>query len=272
MRKPLKSMVALPTLVTLGNTFCGFLAATYLVQAALHFGASAGLGQTQPEFYEYLVRAVWAMLLAMVFDFMDGKVARLTGCESEFGVQIDSLSDCLSFGVVPALMFKVLAEYEFGMSPKAALVLACFYLFGAVLRLARFNLEADLETDDHKSFKGLPSPAAAAGVASIVYLYASRRYDSDWDSAIATSFPWIVTSLGILMWTKLPYIHFANTLLTEKRQPWQLLVIIGGIGVVATEPEISIPALMMAYAISGPVLYIWNLLTGQSTVDGESLL
>ncbi|MFT7619147.1 MAG: CDP-diacylglycerol--serine O-phosphatidyltransferase [Planctomycetota bacterium] len=271
MRRPIKSMVALPTLVTLGNTFCGFLAATYLVQAAVHFGASGGQEAVDPQVYHYLVRAVWAIFLAMVFDFMDGKVARLTGSESNFGVQIDSLSDCLSFGVVPALMFKVLAEYEFGMSPKGALVLACFYLFGAVLRLARFNLEADTENDDHKSFKGLPSPAAAAGVASIVYLYASR-YEPNWDSAIGHAFPWIVTTLGILMWTKLPYIHFANTLLTEKRQPWQLLAIIGGIAIVAIEPEISIPVLMMAYALSGPTLYVWNLLTGRSTVDGESIL
>lgn len=272
MKTPLKSMVALPTLVTLGNTFCGFLATTYLVQAALHYGASETVLGARDDAHAYLVRSVWAMLLAMVFDFMDGKVARLTGSESKFGVQIDSLSDCLSFGLVPALMFKILAEYEFSMSPKGALVLACFYLFGAVLRLARFNLEAEIENDDHMSFKGLPSPAAAAGVASIVYLYASRRYGNDWDDAIGASFPWIVTTLGILMWTKLPYIHFANTLLTEKRHPWQLLAIIGGIAVVAIEPEISIPVLMMAYALSGPVLYIWNLLTGRSTIDGESLL
>ncbi len=272
MRKPLKPMAALPTLVTLGNTFCGFLACTYLVQAALFWSRAAPDAATSPEVYDNLVRAVWAVLLAMVFDFMDGKVARLTGSESQFGVQIDSLSDCMSFGLVPALMFKLLAQYEFGMSAKGALVLASFYLFGAVLRLARFNLEADLEEDDHRSFKGLPSPAAAAGVASIVYLYASRRLAGDWDDTIARAFPWIVTALGILMWTKLPYIHFANTLLTEKRQPWHLLAIIGGIALVAIEPEVSIPILMMAYALSGPLLYLRNIITGRSTVDGESIL
>ncbi|MCB9831302.1 MAG: CDP-diacylglycerol--serine O-phosphatidyltransferase [Planctomycetes bacterium] len=271
MRRPALNMVALPTLVTLGNTFCGFLATTYLLEAAMEAGQAGGPGAHRAAVYDYLARAVWAMLLAMVFDFMDGKVARLTGSESAFGVQIDSLSDVLSFGLCPALMFKVMAEYEFHMSPKGSLVLACFYLFGAVLRLARFNVEADLEHDDHKSFKGMPSPAAAAGVASVVFLYASREYP--WmDAHIRIGFPWVVTSLGILMWTKLPYIHFANVLLTEKRQPWQLLIIIGAIGLTAVEPALTIAILMMAYALSGPTLYVWNLVTGRSTVDGESFL
>lgn len=271
MRRPALNMVALPTLVTLGNTFCGFLATTYLLEAAMHAGSAGHDPASRVEVYDYLTRAVWAMLLAMVFDFMDGKVARLTGSESAFGVQIDSLSDVLSFGLCPALMFKVMAEYEFGMTPKRSLVLACFYLFGAVLRLARFNVEADVENDDHRSFKGMPSPSAAAGVASIVYLYASREF-AEFDPHIKLAFPWIVTSLGILMWTKLPYIHFANVLLTEKRQPWQLMVIIGCIGLTAVEPALAIPILMMAYALSGPVLYVWNVVTGRSTVEGESFL
>ena len=222
-------------------------------------------------FYGYLVKAVWAMLLAMVFDFLDGKVARLTGSESAFGVQIDSLSDVLSFGLVPAVLVKTLAEFEFRMSPKSTLILSCFYLCGAVLRLARFNVEADLENDDHKSFRGLPSPAAAAGVGAIVFLYASREYPA-YDGYIRTVLPYLVSLLGILMWTKLPYIHFANVLLTERRHFSHLLIILMTIGVVVWHPHISIAVLMLAYSLSGPVLYIWDLCTGRSTVEGESII
>lgn len=272
MSKPDRDLTALPTLVTLGNAFCGFLAATYVVAAM-----ASGAGTV--DFYRSLRNAVLALLLGMVFDFLDGKVARLTRTESLFGVQIDSLSDVLSFGLVPALMFKTMAESEFGMEPKAALVLASFFLFGAVLRLARFNVEADLD-DDHRGFKGLPTPAAAAGVASLVFLYAERSLahdgyvlpDETVKGAIAVSFPWLVVGLGVLMWTKLPYLHVPNILLTERRHPSHLLLVLGTIGLVAWKPAFSIAVLVLTYALSGPALYAWNAWTGHKTVEGESVL
>ena len=230
---------------------------------------SAALETTQ--YHAFMVKAVWAMFVGMIFDFLDGKVARLTGSESAFGVQIDSLSDVMSFGLVPAVLFKALAEFEFGISRKASLILAAFYLFGAVLRLARFNVETEVGDHDDRGFKGLPSPAAAAGVASIVVLYCSRDY-RQFDGWIRIAFPYLVILLGILMWTKLPYIHAANVLLTEKRHPVHLLVILATIGLVYFEPTIAIPVLMLAYALSGPALYVWDLFTGRSTVEGESLL
>ena len=291
MKRPSRSIAALPTLVTLGNAFCGLLAATYLLEAALaagqmRTGEAAGLDpalieQHREVFFDYLIKSVWAMFIAMVFDFMDGKVARLTGAESAFGVQIDSLSDVISFGLIPALMFKALAEFEFGLRPKTALFLSSFYLFGAILRLARFNVEADSEHDDHRSFRGLPSPAAAAGVACIVFLYASSARNElteglidpgltrEW---IRVSFPYVVTMLGVLMWTRLPYIHFANVLLTERRQPAHFLIVLAVIGVVAWEPPVALAALMVVYALSGPAIYVWDLFTGRPTVEGESLL
>lgn len=272
MRASVRSLAALPTLVTLGNAFCGFLAVTYVLEAIASGPSTEG-------FYLGLEKAVWAILVAMVFDFMDGKVARLTGTESAFGVQIDSLSDVISFGLCPALLFKTLGQFEFGISPKGSLVLACFYLFGAVLRLARFNVEAEAE-DDHRSFKGLPSPAAAAGVAAIVYLYAHHSLPTSDDilpndvvrSYVRSVFPYVVTLLGILMWTKFPYIHAANVLLTERRHPSHLLAVLATIGIVAWYPPLAISVLMLAYAFSGPVLYVWNISTGRTTVEGESIL
>ncbi len=288
MKPQSRHIAALPTLVTLGNAFCGFLAATYLLEAASQAGLarsalSAGLEDSPHRdlFLAYLVKAVWSMFAAMVFDFLDGKVARLTRSESAFGVQIDSLSDVVSFGLVPALMFKTLGEFEFGLRPKTALVLGCFHLFGAILRLARFNVEAEPETDDHRCFKGLPTPAAAAGVAVLVYLYASAASGDDGTELVApalvqqwvaAAFPFIIVGLGVLMWTRLPYLHAANLLLTERRQPSHLLAILATIGVVAWDPPIAMAVLMLGYALSGPILYVWDLFTGHATVEGESWL
>lgn len=263
--KTLKPLAALPTLITLGNAFCGLLAVTYTVDA-MHGIATDAV----PEFYDSLQKAVLCLLVAMVFDFLDGKVARLTGSDSEFGVQVDSLSDVISFGLVPALLFKTLAHYEFDMSPKRALVLSAFYLFGAVLRLARYNVESE-ETDDHTGFKGLPSPAAAAGIASLVFFYCGQECPG-LNGLISVTFPWIVVTLGVLMWTKLPYIHFANVLLTEKRHYSHMLLILMAIGAVFLEPAAGIAIVMLGYAASGPVLYVWGKCTGSTTIEGESLL
>lgn len=271
MPRPIKVMnvvAALPTLVTLGNAFCGLLAITYVLEG-MH---AKGLGD-RAQFLRYLELAVLANLVAMVFDFLDGKVARLTGHASEFGVQVDSLSDVISFGLVPAVMFKALAQEEFNLSPKLALILASLQLFGAVLRLARFNVEADLENDDHKHFKGLPSPAAAASIGSLVYLYveALQNYPK-LVPVISAAFPYVVPCIGILMWTRLPYIHFANVLLTESRPLWHLLLILIAIGAISLALPIGIAIVTIAYALSGPALYIWDMCTGKKTVEGESVL
>ena len=294
MAAPIKSLTALPPLVTLGNTFCGLLGVTYVVAAVeLHgeigildeqllaatdadvrAGLSERIETLRLGWYGYFVKAVWAQLAAAFFDFLDGKVARLTKSESEFGIQMDSLSDALSFGLLPALMFNVLFQREFGASGKLALIIAAFYLFGAVLRLARFNVEAtgtDGADDDHRAFRGLPSPSAAAGVAAIVYLYCERGFP-EFDYVIGVVFPWMAAIFGFLMWTKLPYLHFINLVLTERRNFAHLFLVLVAIFAIVYEPPLGISVLMGGYALSGPVTYVYNLFRGRSTVDGESLI
>lgn len=272
--KPLKPQAALPTLLTIGNAFCGFLSITYIIEAARHISGptSDGSFELAEGFYSNLQSAVLVLFVAMAFDFLDGKVARLTKSESFFGVQVDSLSDVISFGVVPAAMFKLLCHYENLLEPRTALILASFYLCCSVLRLARFNVEADLENDDHRHFKGLPSPAAAAGVASMLYLCVNRDNPDSLRNFAQVAFIVVVPVLGLLMWTKLPYVHLANTLLTEKRSMPHLLIILISIAVVAWRPAPGAAVLMIGYALHGPILYVWNLCTGRTTVEGESLL
>src|SRR5262245_52812683 len=151
----------LPNLITLGNAFCGLLALSKAIDA-LTLSAQAPI-----VFYEKMEAACFLVFLGMVFDALDGLVARMTGGGTEFGAQLDSFSDALTFGVVPAILAKVLIEHE-SEDPNARLhfLAAASFALMAILRLVRYNLEpAPREEpqgeDSVKTFQGLPSPAAA---------------------------------------------------------------------------------------------------------------
>jgi CDP-diacylglycerol--serine O-phosphatidyltransferase len=166
----MRRIAVLPHLLTLGNAFCGMLAISKGIDAL------AFVGSHPAQFYAKLETACWLIFLAMVFDALDGKVARLTRAASAFGAQLDSFSDALTFGAAPALLAKVLIEHEapiqgyFG-HPRLHFIAAAAFALMAILRLARFNLETTPEASAHTSFKGLPSPAAAGAVASTILFY-----------------------------------------------------------------------------------------------------
>ena len=141
----------IPTLFTLANAACGFAAIVQV--ASLQF---VGGGIANPE---NLVRAGWLILLAMVFDALDGRVARMTETTGDFGGELDSLCDAISFGVAPALMTAMVnarAITDPTLS-KIAWLFGLAFACGAILRLARFNVENTHDEDAHLSFKGLPS-------------------------------------------------------------------------------------------------------------------
>ena len=146
----MKPVAMLPNLLTLANAGCGLLAVSKAIDAV--FG--------RPEhFAPRLETACWLIVLAMVFDALDGKVARLTSSFTEFGAQLDSFADALTFGVAPAMLAKVVLEHENVLHPRVHFLFAAAFALMAILRLARFNLE-DHEPG-HAHFQGLPSPAAA---------------------------------------------------------------------------------------------------------------
>ena len=167
----------LPNLITLGNAFCGLLALAKAIDA---------LTQSTEDpivFYQKMETACFLVFLGMIFDSLDGFVARLVGSESEFGAQLDSFSDALTFGVVPAMLAKVLIEHELPIThaasnPRVHFVAAAIFALMAILRLVRYNLEPDVPDDKgekEKGFRGLPSPAAAGVVASTIWLYLILR-------------------------------------------------------------------------------------------------
>jgi CDP-diacylglycerol--serine O-phosphatidyltransferase len=164
----------LPNLVTLANAFCGLLAICKGIDAlALSGGDAMG-------FYSKLETACWLVFLGMLFDALDGKVARMVGGASNFGAQLDSFSDMLTFGVAPALLVKVLIEHEapifdYTVNPRLHFIAAAVFSVMAILRLARFNLETEPDESAHKSFTGLPSPAAAGAVTATMLMFLSLR-------------------------------------------------------------------------------------------------
>ena len=261
----MRTISALPNLLTLGNAFAGLLAISKGVDALV-------ISQTEPAlFYSRMETACWLILLGMVFDALDGKVARVTGGSSSFGAQLDSFSDALTFGVAPALLAKVLIEHEgvaagYPSSPRLHFLAAAAFALMAILRLARFNLETTTDEASHRSFKGLPSPAAAGAVVSTMLLYLSMsRPELEVDDGTPTplgralallpelrlSLPtWFIPALalmlpalGLLMVSRVPYAHFV-ALLTRKGSFFLLVYLVFGAFLFFAAP---VPMLFLAF-------------------------
>ncbi|MFT5049011.1 MAG: CDP-diacylglycerol--serine O-phosphatidyltransferase [Chlamydiales bacterium] len=156
----------LPSLLTLCNAGVGLLAISKAIDA---------LAGDPLLFDQRLESACWLIFLAMVFDALDGKVARITDSFSDFGAQLDSFADALTFGVAPALIAKVLMEHEGLLPPRLHFFAAASFSLMAILRLARFNLDNDHSAEAHDEFRGLPSPAAAGTIVASILMFLSLR-------------------------------------------------------------------------------------------------
>jgi len=162
--KSLKTVALLPNLFTLANAGLGLLAISKAIDA---------LAGPPDLFYRRLETACWLIFLAMVFDALDGKIARLTRSFSDFGAQLDSFADAITFGVAPAFLAKVLIEHEGGIHPRLHFLAAAAFTLMAILRLARFNLESEHDAESHQFFSGLPSPAAAGTLIATILMFLS---------------------------------------------------------------------------------------------------
>lgn len=151
----------LPNLMTAGNLFCGFAATMLIVRGTL----AIEMGETSVFFFNqtYFHSAIWLILIACLFDMLDGRLARLVGHESDFGREFDSLADVISFGVAPAMMLYkvVLQNFSYGW------MVSFLYLLCGALRLARFNCIAAKSGGCDKDFRGFPIPAAAGVISSV---------------------------------------------------------------------------------------------------------
>lgn len=223
-----KGVYLLPNLFTTGALFAGF----YAIVAATN-------GAYEP--------AAVAIFISMIFDGLDGRVARMTNTQSEFGAQYDSLSDCISFGVAPAL---VAYTWALSIMGKIGWMVAFIYAACAALRLARFNVQ--IETADKRYFTGLPSPSAAALVAGMVWLGTSLGIDRE--SSIVTLIAAVITAFAaIMMVSNVRYNSFKELDVKGRVPFFVILVIVLAIAVISTYPEGVLWTIFLIYALSGPL-------------------
>ena len=218
-----RGVYLLPSLLTMGNMFCGYACIVY---------AMRGEYETAAPFIGF----------AFALDILDGRIARLTGTESDFGLQFDSLADVISFGIAPAVL-----SFAWGLNSLGRLGWAAGFMFvaAAAMRLARFNIQG-MSGSDKRYFVGMPSPAAAAVPAATVYAYPWGLFD------YREALPALAMVLvpAALMVSRVRFRSF-KTLDLRARQPYTVLIFIAAAMVaVATHPRFVLVAMAYTYLAS----------------------
>ena len=199
----------LPNLMTAGNLLCGFLALTFIVQVVPDPTGSEGPVFSATDI-EKIKNALWLILGAFVFDGLDGRIARLVGKESPFGLQFDSLADIISFGAAPAFLMQRVILHDFNVEiERLGLVVASVYLLCGALRLARYNcLSAMPNSGNSREFLGFPIPASAAMVASLtmflIWLEEKNLPTSSWRWVLLA----LLVFLSVMMVSEVKYPSF----------------------------------------------------------------
>lgn len=216
----------LPSLFTMGNMFCGYACIVHAMRG------------------EYETAAPF-IGIAIVLDMLDGRIARLTGTESDFGVELDSLADVISFGVAPAVL-----AFSWGLQPLGRLGWAAgfIYVSAAALRLARFNIQ-HAAGGDKRYFVGMPSPPAAGIAASTVFVYPDGLHD--YRAALPALAMVVVPAL--LMVSTIRFRSFKTIDLQVRRSYFVLLGIALFIAAIATHPRAMLVLLAYTYLLSGVV-------------------
>ncbi len=241
----------LPNLLTAGNLFCGFLALTKIVEADITGDFKL--------FVTAIHTAIFYIILACVFDLLDGRVARLGGYESPFGREFDSLADIISFGAAPAfLVHRVVLHDVFKSYPEVGWFIASIYLICGAFRLARFNcLTVQPDPSGGSEFVGFPIPAAAGLVSSLTFflLWWNNKYTDFSDSPLRYGLPVLMVFLSIMMVSQVRYPSF-------KKLDWRargtfpkvlVTVVLVGLLIIARKQMLPwlLPLLFTTYLVYG---------------------
>lgn len=221
-----RGIYLLPNLFTTGALFSGF----YAIVAGMNGDFSA---------------AAIAIFVAMILDGLDGRVARMTGTESEFGAEYDSLADMVSFGVAPALVAFSWMLQDLG---QIGWIAAFVYVAGAALRLARFNVHVG--SADKKWFTGLPSPSAAAIVGALVWVLHDMDMEMLWAQILVAM---VIAAVGLLMVSNVRYYSFKDIDLKNRVPFMVLLALVLVLAIIAIDPATMLLLLFVGYGASGPV-------------------
>ena len=224
----------LPSLFTIGNIFLGFWAV--ILSLRDRFVLAGGL-----------------IILAAALDFLDGKIARMTGTESDFGREFDSLADVLTFGMVPAL-----AAWAWGLHvyPRAGWLVPLFFVVCTATRLARFNVQVGHV--DSRWFVGLPTPAAAGTVASFLLV----GVEPDWRPWFVRGMGALLVVLGLLMVSTFRFWSLKALDFRQRRSYRAVVPLVGVLVLLAFWPALFVPGITVAYAASGPLGWLLGRLRG----------
>lgn len=222
----------LPSLLTTGNLFLGFWAIVRSLNG---------------QYGEAAVLVGWAIVL----DMLDGRIARLTGTTTEFGGELDSLADAISFGVAPALLAYL---WGFGSLPRAGWIVAFLFVMCGVFRLARFNVQR--HSVDGRFFVGLPIPMAAAQLAALVH-FDPQPITLKSQAALVVA---LVFTLALLMVSTVRYRSFKGVDLRKRRSYLTVLGVITLFLPIVAFPEHALLVLASVYALSGPTAHLLNML------------
>ena len=227
-----KGIYLLPNLFTTASLFAGFYSIIASIQGK----------------YMY---AAYAILVSLVFDGLDGRIARFTNTTSKFGAEYDSLSDLIAFGVAPSLLI-----YIWVMSSDGKMGWLAGFLFIAcgALRLARYNIQIGII--DSKVFNGLPIPAAASVIATTVIFFYFIGSEGKFQNSYIT---YSVIGLALLMVSNIKYYSFKGMNLRSRVPFTFILIVVGILLVIYYKPEIMAFVIMLGYAISGPIWWVAKL-------------
>lgn len=221
-----KGIYLLPNTLTLCGMFCGF----YAILAAFK-------GQ------DYYVYGAWAILAAVIFDGLDGWVARMTHSSTKFGIQLDSLSDLVAFGIAPAVLIYSWALQSFGRLGWGA---AFFFVICGALRLARYNVQMD--TAESKAFTGLPIPGAATMIATLILFHSKAWGGLPDKNMMILLLPFI---LAAMMVSTFRY-HALKEISSKKRMPfWQLVAVVTALVLIFMYPEVVMFIFSAIYVLWG---------------------
>ena len=255
----MRKIAIVPTLVTLGNAICGFAA----------IACASKISTEGAERDQWFALSGWLIVAAMIFDGLDGYVARLAKTSSRFGGELDSLCDAISFGVAPAFLLLKMGP---GWEPNPLLHqllagIATLYMVCAILRLARFNVDSTPDPAAHKRFRGLPSPGAAGCIASLAILRGGLpdKIISVWrdappdqvrqlvDRLVEAAAPIGALFAALLMVSIVPYPHVTKQVLRGRRHVGHLIQVLLAAFIVFLLRELALFLLFWVYALGIPV-------------------
>jgi CDP-diacylglycerol--serine O-phosphatidyltransferase len=273
-RQRLNYITILPSLVTILNGVCGFAAIVFASKGAVVGANEFSYHRLQ---LPYFAMTGYMILLAMIADMLDGRLARMSKTTSSFGGQLDSLCDIISFGVAPAfLMLKVLEGKLTGLAESNAVVgsllerfvwvSATAYISCAAIRLARFNVENEEDESSHMSFMGLPTPAAAGVIVSLVIFHQealpefSARNTQAYaicENVIIYALPVLMLAIAVLMISRIRYPHILNQYIKGKKPFAHLVRVLVFLGLIIWSRQAVLIIIFCGFAASGFVKWMY---------------